>query len=411
MPTSPDPVPSTNPVAATDTVAAMADKLRRGLRLFTGDGDQPRARRATDVILLVVSFVGIVLVGLVAIPEPGISRAVTAFFASLPTALIGMWQLFADLPTLWALVVLAVAFTRGKVKVGRDMLLAIVVSVAMWLLLARVVNGSWPEFNSLFGDVQPPPVFPSARLGIPTALIITASPHLVRPARRFGYAVIVLGSIGAVALGASSSLGVVAALLSAAGAAAIVHLIVGSSAGRPSLDDVQFALADMKIAVTGLGAADRQDAGHFAVAAQGADGSELIVKLYGRDADDAALVSTVWRTIWLRQPGSPVGFGRLRQVEHEALLTLLAAQAGIATDSVVIAGATHTDDAVLVLRRTGTLLVEPDRFSHADAAGRSTLRRRRCSSTTQRTLAAGHHPARQRHRSRQARRRPPRHRR
>ncbi len=351
-------------IAANDAVAAMADKLRRGLRLFAGVGDQPRARRATDVILLVVSFVGIVLVGLVAIPEPGISRAVTGFFAALPHALIGMWQLFADLPTLWAVVVLVAAFTRGKVKVGRDMLLAIVVSAAMWLLLARVVNGAWPEFNNLFRDVQPPPVFPSARLGIPTALIITASPHLVRPARRFGYTVIVLGSIGAVALGASSTLGVLAALLSAAGAAAIVHLIVGSSAGRPSLDDVRFALADMKIAVTGLGAADRQDAGHFAVAAQGADGSELIVKLYGRDAHDAALVSTVWRTIWLRQPGSPVGFGRLRQVEHEALLTLLAAQAGIATDSVVTAGATHTDDAVLVLRRTGTLLVEPDRFGH-----------------------------------------------
>ncbi len=367
MTTPPDPITATDPIPPPDAVAAMADRLRRGLRLFAGVGDQPRARRATDVILLVISFVGIVLVGLVAIPEPGISRAVTAFFAALPKALIGMWQLFADLPTLWALVVLVAAFSRGKVKVGRDMLLAIVVSAAMWMLLARVVNGAWPEFATLFSDVQPPPVFPSARLGIPTALIITASPHLVRPARRFGYAVIVLGSIATVALGASSTLGVVAALLSAAGAAAIVHLIVGSSAGRPSLDDVRFALTDMKIAVTDLGAADRQDAGHFAVAARGADGGELIVKLYGRDAHDAALVSTVWRTIWLRQPGSPVGFGRLRQVEHEALLTLLAAQAGIATDSVVIAGSTHTDDAVLVLRRTGTLLVEPDRFGDEHA--------------------------------------------
>ncbi len=353
---------------ATEMVTAMASRIRRGLRLFTSAGDQPRARRATDVILLTISFVGIVLVGLVAVPEPGFSRAVTRFLGALPDALTGMWQVLADLPTLWALLVLVAAFTRGRARVGRDMLLAILAGIVLWLLLSRTVTGAWPEWNALFGDVQPPPVFPSARLALPAALLVTASPHLVRPARRLGYTVIAFGSIAPVALGASSTLGVVAALLSAAGAAAIVHLIVGSSAGRPSLDDVRYALADLNVDITELGVADRQDAGYFAVAARAADGGELIVKLYGRDAYDAALVSTVRRTIWLRQPGSPVGFGRLRQVEHEALMTLLAAQAGVPTDSVVTAGATATDDALLVLRRSGTLLVQPDRFSEIGVA-------------------------------------------
>ena len=347
---------------------AMASRIRRGLRLFSSSGDQPRARRATDVVLVTISFVGIVFVGLIAVPEPGFSRAITSFFTALPTAMDGMWQIFGDLPALWALVVLVVAFARGRAKVGRDMVFAIAVGVVLWLVLGRMVTGAWPEMRALIGDVAPPSVFPPARLGVPAALLITASPHLVRPARRFGYLVIALGSIATVALGASSSLGVAASLLSAAGAAAIVHLAVGSSAGRPSLDDVRFALADMKIDITELGVADRQDAGNFAVAARAADGGELIVKLYGRDAYDAALVSTVWRTIWLRQPGSPVGLGRLRQVEHEALMTLLAAQAGIATDSVVTAGATATDDALLVLRRTGTPLVPPDRFRDVDVA-------------------------------------------
>ncbi len=353
---------------ATDVVTAMASRIKRGLRLFSSVGDQPRARRATDVVLLSISFVGIVLVGLVAVPEPGFSRAITTFFRAVPDALTGTWQILADLPAIWALAVLVAAFASGRPKIGRDMLLAIAVGVVMWLLLGRVVVGEWPELSTWLDDVAPPPVFPPARLGIPAALVITASPHLVRPARRFGYVVLAVGSIGIVALGASSSLGVAAALLSAAGAAAIVHLIVGSSAGRSSLDDVRYALADMKVDVTELGAAARQDAGHFAVAARGADGSELIVKLYGRDAHDAALVSTVWRTIWLRRAGSPVGFGRLRQVEHEALMTLLAAQGGIATDSVVTAGATATDDALLVLRRTGTPLVQPDRFRNVDTA-------------------------------------------
>ncbi len=347
---------------------AMANRIRRGLRLWASAGNQPRARRATDVVLLTLSTFGIVLVALVAVPEPGFSRAVTTFLTSLPSALSGMWQILGDLPTLWALVVLVAAFARGRAKVGRDMILAIFVGIVLWLVLGRVVTGGWPEISGLVGDIAPPALFPPARLGVPTALLITASPHLVRPARRFGYVVIALGSIATVALGASSSMGVTASLLSAGAAAAIVHLAVGSSAGRPSLDDVRFALADMKIDITALGVADRQDAGNFAVAAQAADGGELIVKLYGRDAYDAALVSTVWRTIWLREPGSPVGFGRLRQVEHEALMTLLAAQAGIATDAVVTAGATATSDALLVLRRTGTPLVAPDRFRELDDA-------------------------------------------
>jgi uncharacterized membrane protein YbhN (UPF0104 family) len=358
-----------SPAAAEgDVVTAMADRLRRGARLFTNVGDQPRARRATDVLLLMTSLIGIVMIGLVAVPEPGYSRAITDFMAALPDALIGMWQLLADLPILWGIIVIGAAFVRRRGKVARDMLLALVIGAAMWLVISRIVNGSWPELDVLFSDAAPPPVFPSARLAIPTALIVTASPHLVRPARRLGYTVIALGSIAALALQASSALGVVAALFSAAAAAAVVHLIVGSSAGRPSLDDVRYALADMNVPVVDLGVADRQAAGQFSVAARGVDGSRLVVKLYGRDAHDAALVSAVWRTIWLRQSGSPVGLGRLRQVEHEALLTLLAAQAGIATDSVVTAGATHSDDAVLVLRRTGESLVDPDRFAVVDEA-------------------------------------------
>ena len=256
-------------IDAADAVTAMAKRIRRGFRLFSSSGDQPRARRATDIVLLTLSFVGIVLVGFIAVPEPGFSRTITTFLAALPAAMDGMWQILGDLPALWALVILVAAFARGRAKVGRDMVLAIIVGVVLWLVLGRVVTGAWPEMHRLFGDVAPPPVFPPARLGVPAALLITASPHLVRPARRFGYVVLALGAIATVALGASSSLGVAASLLSAGGAAAIVHLAVGSSAGRPSLDDVRFALADMKIDITELGVADRQDAGNFAVAASG----------------------------------------------------------------------------------------------------------------------------------------------
>ncbi len=345
---------ATIPAEPADGVATVAGKLRRTIRLFASVGDHGRARRASDLILLILSVVGIVFVGLIAIPEPGFSQSVSGFLRRLPDALIGLWQVLADVVLVWAVVLLVATFVRRRVKIGRDMLLAIVVGIAWWMVLARIVDGAWPLWPPVFSDVQGPPVFPSARLAIPAAMIVTASPHLVRPARRLGYLVIALGAAATVTLGASSTIGVAASLLSAGAAAAIVHLIVGSSAGRPSLEIVRAALVDMNVAVTELGAAHRQSAGNFAVDAIGVDGSSLIVKLYGRDAHDAALVSTIWRAIWFRRAGTPVGFGRLRQVEHEALLTLLAAQAGIATDAVVTAGATAGDDAILVLRRTGS---------------------------------------------------------
>jgi uncharacterized membrane protein YbhN (UPF0104 family) len=107
-----------------------------------------------------------------------------------------------------------------------------------------------------------------------------------------------------------------------------------------------------------VGAAESQPRGLFIVRAEGADGSPLVVKVYGRDAQDAALVNRFWRTVWLRDPGYEVGFGRLQQVEHEAFVTLLAQQADVLTNVVVTAGATETDDAVLVLRSIGRPLTD-----------------------------------------------------
>ena len=104
----------------------------------------------------------------------------------------------------------------------------------------------------------------------------------------------------------------------------------------------------------------------FAVDTTAADGSPLVVKVYGRDAYDSALVNTVWRRVWLREPGAPIRLGRLQQVEHEALLTLFVGHAGIPTDEVVTAGATVDDDALLVLRRAGHVLTYDDRREPVD---------------------------------------------
>ncbi len=187
-------------------------------------------------------------------------------------------------------------------------------------------------------------------------------------------------------LGAASPLGTIGGLLSAVVAASAVHLVLGSSAGRPSLAAVQSALAELGVPIRSLGVADRQPAGLFLVDAESESGEPLVVKVYGRDAHDAALLTTLWRTVWYREPGSPVRLGRLQQVEHEAFLTLFARQAGVLTDTVVTAGVAAGDDALLVLASTGRVLADDAAPAEVDPAAA-----RRAVVGSPRPVAAGRH--------------------
>jgi glycosyltransferase 2 family protein len=123
-----------------------------------------------------------------------------------------------------------------------------------------------------------------------------------------------------------------------------------------SLSATRTCRLGLRIPAHSLHIAQRQTAGVFLVDATDDDGNPLVVKVYGRDAHDTQLVTTMWRRAWYRDAGTPTSFGRMAQAEHEAFLTLLAAQAGIRTDRVVTASATKENDVLLVLRRTGSPL-------------------------------------------------------
>jgi uncharacterized membrane protein YbhN (UPF0104 family) len=329
-----------------------------GWRLFAADADQPRARRATDLILLVASCLGLAITGWTAFPPPRFARALAAFLAVWPNFLNGFWQILADLLVLFALGLLVAAVAVRLRSVGRDLLLGVVAAIVVSLIAGRAVVGSWPDIWESLRHAEPPPWYPATRIALPSAVIFTASPHLTRPYRRTGRWAVLLGVFSTMILGGTTPLGAVAGVLVAVIAAAFVHLVLGSSAGRPSAHRVSAALAERGIVTRGLGAAARQQAGLFLFSADDEDGHPLAIEVYGRDAHDTALLSSLWRTVWYRQAGSPLRLGRLQQVEHEALLTLLAAQAGVLTDSVVTAGETATHDALLVLRRVGSPLAE-----------------------------------------------------
>ncbi|MEN9646468.1 MAG: hypothetical protein RL238_3137 [Actinomycetota bacterium] len=328
----------------------------RAPRLFVHARTEPRARRATDAILLGACAIGLWVVSMAALPDPGFLRAVLDLLRSAPGFLATAWQICVDLLALWAVVLVVAAAWRRRLDLARDLLLATLLAVVVWMVVARLAEGAWPAFWDSLRTVGAPSWYPSPRIALPASVLVTAAPHLSRPARRAGRWMLGLGLLSVMALGAASTLGAFAGVLVGAAAASVVHLALGSSAGRPSIDDVRRALAQVGITATELSPADRQPAGHFEVAARDDTGRSLVVKVYGRDAHDAALVATVWRAIWYREPGAPLRLGRLQQVEHEAFVTLLAAQAGVITEAVVTAGATVDDDALLVLRSSGTLL-------------------------------------------------------
>jgi uncharacterized membrane protein YbhN (UPF0104 family) len=333
-----------------------ASVLTRGPRLFATPADEPRARRATDAILLVAAVAGLGVASWMAIPPAGFAVAIASLLRSAPRFFDTLWETLIDLLGALAIALVVAAIVRRRWSLARDQVLAAFIALAGWLLVGRWTQGTWPSFVDSLARVQPPSSYPSGRIAVAAAIVVTASPHLSRPMRRFGRALVALATVGVVAIEAGSVFSAAAGVLLATIAAASIHLLFGSCGGRPGLDEVSMALAEMGVPAGSLSAATRQPSGLFLVHGEDEEGRQLVVKVYGRDAHDAALVSTMWRTIWLREPGAPLRLGRLQQVEHEAFATLLAGQAGLRTDTVVTAGATIDDDALLVLRRHGPLL-------------------------------------------------------
>ncbi len=346
----------------TDTLpASVVDEpaTRRGLRFFAGAVDEPRARRAGDVFAFVSAVVGLAALGTIAIPPSRLEAALIGLLASMPGFLDSVWRLAVDGLSVMAVLVLVAAVVRRRTALVRDLVLGLGGAVALVLVAGRIVEGEWIDIGGVLRVGVSPWPFPAAHLALSGAVVKTAAPHLARPVRRIATASFWLAAASAMLLGAATPSRAVAGALVAVISASAIHLLFGSSRGRPTLVGVSTALAELGVAVTAMWVGERQPAGVFIAQAEDTAGRPLLVKVYGRDAHDTQLLATLWRTVWYRDPETPVARGRLHQVEHEALLTLLAARSGIPTHQVVTAAATEDSDALLVLRNQGTPLPQP----------------------------------------------------
>ena len=334
------------------------------VRFFSSSADASRARRPTDVVLFFLAAVTLGLVSLFA-PDPTAADArLTELVKDLPGLLGWFWEIASDLLVLWPLVLLVAAVVAShRLFLLRDQLVGAVLTVGVTTL----VSGGFSDLVDGLTATGSPPVYPAVRVAFAAALIATTAPHLGRPVRRLGRWVILLGSLGVVALGISLPLGVVSGLAIGFGSAALVHLAFGSPGGLPSMEQVRAALEELGVAAVDLRVAELQPKGVALLRAETPSGRRLVVKVYGRDAWDGQLLTSTWSYLWYRDEAPALTISRRQQVEHEAFITLLAERSGVPVLPVIAAGVVGARDGVLVLEAEGRPIQQlaPDEVTDA----------------------------------------------
>ncbi|HEX8803247.1 MAG TPA: lysylphosphatidylglycerol synthase domain-containing protein, partial [Acidimicrobiales bacterium] len=258
-----------------------------------------------------------------------------------------LWSVcYAGATVLVAGLVLAAVAGRRR-DLARDLVAALAGGLAAGALLARAVDGDAPQLADVLwarGD----PSFPTVRVALACAAVVVAGPCLTRPARRAAAALVATAAVASVIVQSAYLSHVLGGLGLGLGVGACVRLAFGSSAGFPTVHRVRHALVDLGVDAVGLRVAPRQGGGPARYLARSGDGP-LAVAVYGRDARDAQLLARAWRLLWYRDPGPQAALTRREQVDHEALVLLLARRrAGAPVPEVVMVGTASTGDALLV---------------------------------------------------------------
>ena len=343
--------------AATPNVAAggRTPLALPPIRFFSSARDASRARRPTDAVLLLTGAVSVWLAALARGPS-NLSRAIQDFVAAIPGLFGWFWELSYDGALLWALALVLAALAGRRPGLARDQILAAGVALG----LASLVAGGPDAALRAVLDSDGPAFYPAARLALVVALLSTSAPHLALPVRRVGGILVALCALGGIAIGAILPLAVVAGVGIGWASAALVHLVFGSPGGVPTLAQVEAAVAELGIEAVDLQPAELGSRGVALIRATDVDGRSLLVKVYGRDARDGLLLSTVWATLWYRGETSRLALSRRDQVEREGFVTLLAERATVPVAPVLSAGVASNGDALIVLEMPGTPLWRAD---------------------------------------------------
>ena len=307
-----------------------------------------RNRRTSDGVLLATM---VVLTGAAA----AISNGAPAKDADLGEAIVtvlgwahALWRTIVVAAILLCAVLLVAAVVRRRWAVGRDALLALGLLALMGGALGRVVGPDWFAVDdSLWSRWG----FPEFRLAAVVTVATIVGPELIAPLRRLLVWLLALSGLALLALGAALPSDVLAAVALGLASALLVRLAFGSAAGIPPTREVRASLRELGIELGELRPAAAQELGSAQYVGHDTDGRPVHLRILGRDAQDTQKIARRWRLMAYRDPPRSAPIGRLEQVEHEALATVLAAQAGVRVPEVVLAALGSDGHAGIVTRR------------------------------------------------------------
>ena len=322
-----------------------------------------RNRRTVDGVLVAATAALVGLQAVVARSAAATDEEIGQAFGTLLGWAAGLWRALLVVTLALAVVIVADAVVQRRWLLVRDLFIALLLATAGASVLGRIVDSDWLPLQA---DPLSHWGFPELRIACVVAVIAVARPELVRPVRVVAVWLVGLASLGVLALEIALPADVLAGLALGLGAGALVRLALGSPLGAPPMDRVRGELESLGVHVSDLLIAERQQMGATEYFGHGADGGSLKVRVLGRDAQDTQRVARRWRLLAYRDPPRSAPIGRLEQVEHEALTTLMATQAGVRVPDVVTAGLGPDGDALLVTRQpdlTPLELASPDEVS------------------------------------------------
>ena len=327
---------------------------------LTATDDQPRLRRPSDVVTVVVGLAFVVW-GLIEFGSSHpLEAALKQFAAALPEWAVALLGFGYSIGFIYAVVVVVTFIVKRRWSALRDVALAaLIAGLVTTYLVSAYGDGLWPPFFTEFVEGKLRAQFPIIRVAIVTAILVASAPYWIRPIRRLGWTIVVIVGIAAVALALSAPSGVVVSVGVGLISAAAIRLIFGSPMGYPDVESVRAALTRMRISTKQLQVDPDQLWGARRFIGTTSTGTDIAVKTYGRDATDSQVMAKIWHAVMYR--GShQVTMTRVQSVQQEALVTIMAGRAEVSVPDVKTATAPTPEVALLVTTRSGTLLADVD---------------------------------------------------
>ena len=179
-------------------IPGEAVTVSRGrFRIYSEPPGQPRARRATDILLLLGALAGLILLT-VAYPPSGFERSFETFLDNVPGWLDPVWGFLYDLLWLWAMVIALAAVVSRRWVIAIQALGSLVLVVVVAWIVSRYALGHWPDLGTAIEGASDSPKFPAMRVAETAAVILVVSPHLVKAFRRTGHWILFLGIVGGI---------------------------------------------------------------------------------------------------------------------------------------------------------------------------------------------------------------------